>query len=101
VQTWAAPVAAAGRTGAGAAPGGAAAKEDARLRETVLGEILDARPSTRWDDVAGLGAAKQARAGLLGPSAAAGGGAPTGLGAMAPRAPCLGLACGCRAAALC
>lgn len=42
--------------GSGAGAGG---KEDERLREVVLGEILDTRPSTRWDDVAGLSAAKQ------------------------------------------
>ena len=48
-------------TGRGPAAGTAAGREDARLREVVLGEILDARPSTRWDDVAGLQAAKQAR----------------------------------------
>lgn len=48
-------------TGRGPAAGSAAGREDARLREVVLGEILDARPSTRWDDVAGLQAAKQAR----------------------------------------
>ncbi|KAK9838272.1 hypothetical protein WJX81_001606 [Elliptochloris bilobata] len=54
-----------GRGPGGAAAGGAAGREDARLREVVLGEILDTRPSTRWDDVAGLSAAKQALAEMV------------------------------------
>lgn len=55
----------AARPGGGAAAGGALGKEDARLREVVLAEILDTRPSTRWDDVAGLAAAKQVTRGAL------------------------------------
>ena len=45
------------------APGRASAqpasKEDAKLREVILAEVLDTRPSVRWDDVAGLRKAKQ------------------------------------------
>lgn len=34
-------------------------KEDSRLHDIIMGEILDTKPSVRWDDVAGLGGAKQ------------------------------------------
>jgi hypothetical protein len=37
----------------------AGSKEEARLQDIILGEILDTKPSVRWDDVAGLAAAKQ------------------------------------------
>jgi hypothetical protein len=40
---------------------GASSREDARLREIITGEVLDARPSVRWADIAGLAGAKQAR----------------------------------------
>ena len=32
---------------------------DAKLREVILAEVLDTRPSVRWEDVAGLRKAKQ------------------------------------------
>ncbi|CAK0782735.1 hypothetical protein CVIRNUC_005930 [Coccomyxa viridis] len=51
-------VASAGRTGA--AGSGVIAKEEARLREVIEGEVLDRRPSIRWKDIAGLAGAKQA-----------------------------------------
>ena len=50
-------VASAGRTGA--AGSGVIAKEEARLREVIEGEVLDRRPSIRWKDIAGLAGAKQ------------------------------------------
>ena len=34
-------------------------KADTKLREVILAEVLDTRPSVRWDDVAGLQKAKQ------------------------------------------
>ncbi len=34
-------------------------KDEARLREVIQGEVLDTRPSVRWDDIAGLSVAKQ------------------------------------------
>ncbi|KAA6428494.1 MAG: spastin-like [Trebouxia sp. A1-2] len=34
--------------------------EDAKLREAVLSEVLDIKPSESWNDIAGLGGAKQA-----------------------------------------
>ena len=39
---------------------GTIAKEEARLREVIEGEVLDRRPSIRWKDIAGLAGAKQA-----------------------------------------
>ena len=38
---------------------GESAKEEARLREVVVGEVLDTRPTVRWSDIAGLAGAKQ------------------------------------------
>ena len=37
--------------------------EDAKLREAVLSEVLDIKPSESWQDIAGLGGAKQVGAG--------------------------------------
>lgn len=34
---------------------------NAKLREVILAEVLDTRPSVRWDDIAGLASAKQVR----------------------------------------
>ena len=34
-------------------------KGDDALREVIMSEVLDRRPSVRWDDVAGLSKAKQ------------------------------------------
>ena len=48
--------AAAGKGGGG----GSSSSEDERLRETVLSEVLDSRPSVAWEDIAGLERAKQA-----------------------------------------
>lgn len=44
-------------SGASAAPSG----EEARLRDLVLQEVLDTRPSVAWNDIAGLAGAKQVR----------------------------------------
>lgn len=33
--------------------------EDAKLREAVLSEVLDVKPSESWSDIAGLAGAKQ------------------------------------------
>ena len=33
--------------------------EDAKLREAVLSEVLDIKPSESWNDIAGLAGAKQ------------------------------------------
>lgn len=38
--------------------------KDIKLREAVLAEVLDTRPSIRWVDIAGLGNAKQVRPAL-------------------------------------
>ena len=35
--------------------------EDAKLREAVLSEVLDIKPSESWNDIAGLAGAKQVR----------------------------------------
>ena len=35
--------------------------EEAKLREAVLSEVLDVKPSESWQDIAGLGGAKQVR----------------------------------------
>lgn len=43
-----------------AAAGGKPSKEDSRIREVIMAEVLDMRPSVRWEDVAGLNSAKQA-----------------------------------------
>lgn len=42
-----------------AAAGGKPSKEDSRIREVIMAEVLDMRPSVRWEDVAGLNSAKQ------------------------------------------
>lgn len=42
-------------------PSHPAGKEDAKLREVILAEVLDTRPSVQWEDVAGLRTAKQVR----------------------------------------
>ena len=39
--------------------GGNSGAADSKLREVILAEVLDTRPSVRWEDVAGLGNAKQ------------------------------------------
>ena len=39
--------------------GGSSGAADSKLREVILAEVLDSRPSVRWEDVAGLGNAKQ------------------------------------------
>lgn len=33
--------------------------EEAKLREAVMSEVLDLKPSESWDDIAGLAGAKQ------------------------------------------
>ena len=37
-------------------------KDDSRIRDVIMGEVLDTRPSVRWDEVAGLANAKQVTA---------------------------------------
>ncbi|KAI8472443.1 MAG: AAA-domain-containing protein [Monoraphidium minutum] len=60
------PAAVAAGGGGAAAPGGAAAaraaigKEEERLRQIILAEVLDRKPSIGFDDIAGLRSAKQA-----------------------------------------
>jgi hypothetical protein len=56
----AAPPAAAGGYGDAAAARAQISKEQERLRQLILSEVLDSKPSVRFDDVAGLRSAKQA-----------------------------------------
>ena len=37
-----------------------ACREDAKLRDVILAEVLDTRPADTWQDIAGLQVAKQA-----------------------------------------
>ena len=39
--------------------------EEAKLREAVMSEVLDIKPSERWNDIAGLAGAKQVLQSLL------------------------------------
>lgn len=48
------------RTAPSANGAAALTKDEARLQEVVLGEVLQSSSSVRWDDVAGLASAKQA-----------------------------------------
>lgn len=60
----ASPEAAAGRAPVTGAGSGRGQQEEARLREAVLGEVLQRGSSVRWADVAGLESAKQVRTGI-------------------------------------
>jgi hypothetical protein len=43
-----------------APPGKSESKGDERLREMILSDVLDDRPTVSWDSIAGLNKAKQA-----------------------------------------